>query len=164
MNKTQLEAKVAARNAVHALVLEILPKVRAAVAPLVGKKVACKAGGLTVAAQKVLDPLRIEPSEFARHLWFRVSDYSLSVEFRTCEIYPLRGDASGSAYADSSWTIGDIREGTLTSLYEGGQASSVRTDYTVAEVEKLREVESAARKTADDTKYALCHFGTRDNH
>ena len=161
IHSNPLDAKIAARNAVHAAALEYWPKLRVALCPFVGKKITTVSGRLTA---KVLAALpesgagRAQPTPV--HLWYQASSYTLRVTFEVCECSAGRHDCSIAQYAETCIPLGDIKDGVLTDLIA---PYDLRTDYNADNIRELREQVQTVRNELQTLENCLVHFGEHDN-
>lgn len=155
---TRLEAKVAARNAVNALALEMAPKMIEALKPFVGQKILNQGSVLSAKVKAALPPTE---ATHERHFWYSPSEYGVWAHFKTCICSAgNQPDYTVASYAEQAFLIGDIKDHVLTGIRNGQTA---RTDFTTEEVRKAREAFKAAQSALDDARSALCGFGEYDN-
>lgn len=152
----KLEAKVKAVNAANALALEVAPKLIAAFAPFINKKVASVNGGLLETVKKKLPEVPREPGRFV--YVGTGHGYSVSAEVR---VHAYVGDVTMSH--ETVFWICDIDKetGVATKVYE--PPTDLRIDYTASEVLDKRVAADAAEKAFDKAKSALHPFGRYDN-
>lgn len=155
---TRLEAKVAARNAVNALALEMTPKMIEALKPFVGQKILNQGNVLSAKVKATLPATEHTPE---RQFWYTANQYSVWVNFKTCTCSAgNQPDYTVASYAEQAFLIGDVEGHTLKSVLN---SQSARTDFTTEEVRKAREAFKAAQSALDDARSALCGFGEYDN-
>lgn len=166
IHNTTLEAKIAARNKVNALALEMAPKMIAALAPFVGKKIINQGGGL---AAKVRACLPDDPCTPSVSWWYSANNYSVSVNFKVCE------HSKGTRYG-KEWNgeicqgcIGNYMETHITlavvdgnNLERLGPEPHLRTDYTGEAIQAARVALRAAQSALDDARSNLSGFGEYD--
>lgn len=160
MHATALDAKVAARNRVHALALAHWEEMREALRPFIGRKVQ-NVGGDIAAKVKAVLPTG-EGWEGLHRMHYEATSYSLRVSLHTVESGPGmcgRTDYQIAHYAEVSLHLGSLDKGVLTEL---GQIYPLRTDYTAAEVQRWREELDAADKAKREAEYRLVLFGQYD--
>lgn len=155
---TRLEAKVAARNQVNALALEMAPKMIEALRPFVGQKILNQGDVLSAKVKAALPSGEYTPE---RHFWYTANKYALWANFKTCTSSPGHyGDHHVASYAETSFLIGEMDGHTLKAVKNGQTA---RTDFTVEEIQKAREAFKAAQAALDSAQSALSGFGEYDN-
>jgi hypothetical protein len=160
IHKTQLEAKVSARNTVNRLALEKLPAMIEALKPFVGKKI-MNQGAVISAKLKSALPATDNTPGFQS--WYEATSYSLRLNCKVGELSPGRfGDNMVATYAEQSFTIGEIEDDgcTLKSVVNGQVA---RADYTVEEVLTARAEFKAAEAAKAAAEAKLYGFGKHDN-
>lgn len=158
IHKTALEAKVAARNRVNALALEMVPTMVEALRPFVGQKMLNQGN---VISAKVKLALPAPQSGAQKWFWYQPSPYSFRVNFKADELYSGNfGENICAAYAEQSFTIGEIEGQTLKAVCNGHTA---RTDYAVEEVIKARAEIRSAKEALSAAESKLCGFGEYDN-
>jgi len=164
---TVLEAKVAARNKVNALALEMAPKMIATLAPFVGKKIVNQTGGLSAKAKACLPN---DNCTNGAQFWYRANNYSVDACFKVCEI--SKGRLYGQEFNGevSQDCIGSYAEQSITlCVVDGlncerlGPEAHLRTDYSVAEVQAARIALRAAQNALDEARSNLSGFGEYDN-
>lgn len=164
IHNTRLEAKVAARNHVNKLAMDLDKKMMEVLKPFVGKKIALACGGLSAKFKAALPK---EPEDFCKggEAWFfRASRYCFSVQCRTIETSKGReADYTLACYAEKDFNLGDLdsKTGVLVKLNESPLVC--RTDYSVGEVRELRKQVFASRSAMHAAEYALAGFGEHDN-
>jgi hypothetical protein len=124
--------------------------------PFVGKKVVLAGGGLADRVEKAL-PARLSTPALSSY-YETTSGYCLRVSFKICEPVP----PVGCCYAEASYTLGDVKDGVLVKVGEPPAPENWRTDYTVAEVKKLRKRLTEADNARRDLEHQLSHFGQYD--
>lgn len=156
---TQLAAKVAARNNVNRLALEMVPRMVDALKPLVGKVVLNQGAVISAKLYKALPEREHSPQ---RSWYYSGSKYSLTVCFKTCEQYAGRyaGDYCCACYAEQWATLAEIENHAIKALVNG---QTFRTDYTVEEILAARKEVEAAQAALDAAESKLCGFGKFDN-
>jgi exosome complex RNA-binding protein Rrp4 len=157
-HKTQLEAKVGARNAVNAFALEKVVEMVAALEPFIGQKI-LNQGDLLSA--KVKAALPDTECSVDRHYWYSANRYSVYANFKTSQCSQSNHpDTQLAGYAEISFCLGEIEGGKLIKV----QANHVaRTDYTVAEVLQARLELKAAQEALSKAQSKLAGFGEFDN-
>ena len=151
---SRLGAKVLARNTVNATALELVPGMRAALAPFVGKTITNQGEDLCA---KVRAALPTTEATVTLHFWYSTSAYSLGVNFKTS--VGITGDC-GCFYAESYATLGEIENHILVSVPD--KLPSLRTDYTETEVISARASLRAAQDALSTAQSNLSGFGEHD--
>jgi hypothetical protein len=151
--KARLAAKVKAQNRANQFANELYPKLVKVFEPFIGQKV-LKADGTVLA--KIQSQFPELPSTPGLHVYPGHSNYSLRWIVRTSE---QESDYT-CLYAESTLYVGDMKNAILASLYP---PVHYRTDYTVEEIESLREAYVLAKRAADNAFSALHPFGENDN-
>jgi len=161
MRINHLEARVRAVNATNAAANEIYAPLVAAFEPFVGQKI-LKADGHSF-LQKVAKAVpefvhrRGEAPYWSSMSYCRLrGDYSLVWECKACE--NILND-HGCTYHATSVYIGELQNGVLTKILP---QHVYRTDYSVAEIIRLRAEYEVAKKIHDEAKSALNPFGEYD--
>lgn len=149
----RLAARVQAVNVANAYANSIQPGLAQLCEKFINTKIRNKDGSLAKKFKEQLDTLNLPhltPLYVQRHC----TEYSLS--FRVTA-HTSVGDENGSH--TTTIPIGGISDGILTEInnYEPD-----RTDYTVAEVTRLREEYKEKRRAADAAYSALGIFGEHD--
>ena len=147
-----LAAKVAAVNSANKYRNEIAEKWFAFFAPLDGQKV-LKADGAFL--QKIAESFPVLPNSPALSVYQHSSRYSLCWVVKACELY---GEHS-CIYHESALYIANFDGAILKNMHTFEPA---RCDYTVAEVQNLRDNLRAARKALNHAESALGPFGEYD--
>lgn len=160
----QLAAKVFARNRINGEANRLAPICLESFRPFLGKKI-LNVTGCACAKAYAVAPKSDERdgrfTGFERHL--RACPYSLRLEIRCCEDYPANyHDTTCTTYAEQSVSIGEIKDGILTKLFDP-PCTDQRTDYTTAEVEAARAELKAAQHALDEARSKICQFGEYDN-
>lgn len=149
--KTQLQAKIEARNIVNAEHNRLLPLMRAAFAPLVGKKV-LKVDGTLLGTLKDVVPAC---SPAILNSYKLNSNYSLAFVVRAC----VSDVGNVCAYDEATIYVGNLDGQNLASLIE---PQPLPVGYTEAQVlaarAELREAQEALRKAESK----LASFGEYD--
>lgn len=149
--KTQLQAKIEARNIVNAEHNRLLPLLRAAFAPLVGKKV-LKADGTLLGALKGIVP----PCSPAILNSYKLnSNYSLAFVVRAC----VHDVGNVCAYEEATIYVGNLNGNILESLID---PQYLPYDYSEAQVLAVRERVRQAREALSKAESALSGFGEYD--
>lgn len=153
----KLDAKIAARNHVNALANDRLPKIREAVKPFLGKKVALQGGGMTAKLDAALSIFRA--TNLTDQVWFNARTYTLEATFKTC--FKVQGE-NGCVYAERAVTFAELERDSnnLKQLYT---TTTFRTDYTVQEIEIARKAVTVARDAMRAAEWQLVGFGEHDN-
>lgn len=151
-----LEARVRGVNAAHAYASTLTPLLRERFTPLVGQKVVKNDGTLLAKFAGLLPEF---PNGVKLHVYKHVSAYSLAWTVKTCEVDVV--DGTGHAYYyETVVYVGDLANGVLTSIER--HPCTLRTDYTVEDVVKVRKEFEVARKVFEDARSALYPFGEYD--
>ncbi len=146
----RLEAKVKAINDANAYAPELYAKLIPIFAPYVGQKIIKADGSLIAKIEKQIP-------ELAPFTYRSRSNYSLGYVAKTCAMEP---GGNGCAYHETYVSIGELRDGMLSSLAPA--PTGLRTDYTVEEVETKRKAVEKADKALDDAKGELYPFDIYD--
>lgn len=154
----RLATKIKARNLAGEIANKLHPQFLAVFQQFAGKKV-CKADGtLTKKVSDMLPPLEGLTQESV-HYWCNNSRYSVSFTIKTCQL-----DGQGHCeYESVSVYVCDLEDGYVKAEGRWYEAANFRTDYTLAEVLKLREDYKTKQKIADEAKSKLYPFGEYDN-
>ena len=153
-HQSNLAAKVAARNNVHARLRGNAQGLFAAIRPFVGKKIKTTNGDFTQAFRNAVNSF-VSGADF----WLS-STYSLARVFKVSENGPR-----SSFYAEATLYIGEIDGQTLANVAyaEKFDGEAFRIDYNVEAVLKAREEVRAAREALNVAERGLAHFGEHDN-
>lgn len=151
---TQLAAKVAARNAVHAALIAAAPAYFALGAQFAGKKIRKADGSFTKEFRAAL------PVGAMGDYWLS-SNYSLARVFKVCVNGPRH-----AAYAEATLYIGEIEGSTLKNVEYSAQfkPENFRTDYDAATIAGARLDVSAKRRALQEAESAISYFGEHDNN
>jgi hypothetical protein len=150
--KTQLEAKVEARNIVATEHNRLLPLLAAAFAPLVGQKI-LKADGSLLAKFESLTPRAAGGPLFS--IYKLSSNYSLAFVVRSCV-----NAERGCAYDEATVYVGNLDGAVLKDLIA---PQPLPTGYTVAGVLEARKNLEAAKSAFSKAESAVWPFGSYDH-
>lgn len=146
-----LEAKVKAVNRANEYANKWYRILRPIFEPLVGTKILTVNGSLTNKVEKLMPELPC-----GVHVYKCPSDYRLTWNVQTCESIP----PYGCCYHETPVTIGNLDGQILKEIVD---FKDCRTDYSAAEVERLRAEYKKAKEAADEALYALFPFGEYDH-
>lgn len=150
MSNAALEAQVKAVNEANAYAEKLSKTMRDAFAKFVGQKIFTVNGKLM---KKCTVVLPCHASNININVYFHHSAYSLTWCVKTCE--QVVG-TEGCLYHSVTVYVGDIDNCVLTELCE---PFTGRSDYTVGEILRKREVYFAAEKVYCDARSDLFPFG-----
>ncbi len=150
-----LAAKVAAVNRANTEANRLFPILAAALAPFVGQKVLRADNTLTEKVRKVIAPLYPAQTPGLQVFADTGGGYSLRVNVKTFESVAGGG---GCSYHETGLHLGSISGGILAP-WNGSTQEARRTDYSAAEVARLREVAETAREAARQAENACFPFG-----
>lgn len=145
-----LAAKVVAQNRAHQIALDIYPKLAAIFSPLVGKTI-YKQDGLLAKIAMQLPEFNNAPQEMIN---FVGSQYSLAWRVRT-----TAPAGESCVYREITLYIGDVRNSILTGIVA---CPSLRTDYTVEEIERKRARYQEMKEAANQAFAELYPFENFD--
>lgn len=146
-----LAAKVEAQNKAHQIALDIYPQLVAIFSPLVGQTI-YKQDGLLAKIANQLPQFVNTPQEM---VIFRSSQYSLAWKIRTTAPTGGSGVGESCVYREVILYIGDVRDCILTGIVA---RPSLRTDYTVEEIEQKRATYRAMKEAANHAFAELYPF------
>ncbi len=149
----QLVAQIKARNRAGEIANKLFPQFVAIFKPLVGQKV-CKVGGPFL--KKIADqlPSRDYPDTDPTVMYYRNnSEFTVSFTIKTCA---SNGDG-GCAYEEVTVYVADLSNGVVAD--KEYDPPDYRTDYTAAEINRLRTVYKEKREEADKAFSDLHPFG-----
>lgn len=155
---TALAAQVAAWNRVNAEANRLAVELARIFAPFVGKKVTCNGGSLT-AKCKALVPSDEWNTDGSLRVWQSCGSYALQFCVKACENQDC-GDYCGNRYAETYVSVGELKDHILRAVNE--PCTTRRTDYTEAEVLKLREEVQRTEEAFHDAESALSPFKRYD--
>ena len=144
-----LSARVIARNRANANAMALYDLFSKALAPFVGQKIEKVDRAFLAKVRAVLPKMTF--------FFYRYpSIYSVSFVAKESE---MLSDGYSCVYEEALVYVGDVSNGVLVKLYD---RPAFRTDYTVAEVQELRNQLSEARKAVSTIKSKLNGFGEYD--
>lgn len=149
----QLAARIKARNRAGEIANELFPQFVAIFKPLVGQKV-CKVDGSFL--KKIVEqlPSRDYPDTAPTVMYYRNnSEYTVSFTIKTC----ASNGQGGCAYEEVGVYVADLSNGVVGDKEYDPPA--YRTDYTAAEIKRLRIVYKEKREQADQAFSDLHPFG-----
>lgn len=149
--KTQLQAKIEARNIVNAEHNRLLPLMRAAFAPLVGKKV-LKVDGTLLGTLKDVVPAC---SPVILNSYKLGSNYSLAFVVRAC----VSDTGNVCAYDEATIYVGNLNGQNLESLIE---PQYLPTGYTEQQILDARKAVKEAKEVLSRAESKLASFGEYD--
>ena len=149
--KTQLQAKIEARNIVNAEHNRLLPLLRAAFAPLVGKKVLKVDGTLLGTLKDIMPPL----SKAILNSYKLDSRYSLAFVVRAC----VSDLGNVCAYDEATVYVGNVNGNILESLIDP-QPRPV--GFTEQQVLDARKAVNVAKEALSKAQSDLAGFGEYD--
>lgn len=155
-----LAARVAARNEANKLAMSLHTELVAKFAPFVGTKVVKKNNGWRTLTKKVEAAVGPLPTAGGRvHLrsasWRLAYDVSVGREYYNGREFHPTSTADACAYIGIGRLEGEI-------LVELEDPPKLRTDYTEAEIRRLRAEATAAEEAAREAKSKLGDFGEYD--
>ena len=149
----QLVARIKARNRAGEIAKELFPQFVAIFKPLVGQKV-CKVDGGFL--KKILDQLPANDYRDADPtvMYYRhTSVYTVSFTVKAC----ASDGQGGCAYEEVTVYVADLSNGVVADKEYA--PPDCRTDYTAAEIERLRIVYKEKQKEADQALADLYPLG-----
>lgn len=151
----RIEARVKARNRANEEANRLQALLIPFFAPYVGQKI-LKADGTLL--QKIKDKMpALEDAQVpGRHIYRQTSDYTLGWTVKTNEM----DSEHTCTYAETTAYIGDLRNGVLEAIAKG---HTHRTDWTVAEVQAVREQIRAAENALSEARSKLGPFDMYDH-
>lgn len=168
-NPIQLAAKIAARNASHALAREFAPRLQEALRAMMGKKVLNAGNVLSKACRAKLEALiPLEYQKPCHRIWVSGRWHGVQAEF-SCGCGWITPPEDGRAYgregvetAETQITLAmtDRATGAIVELPALGM-DTYRTDFAMPEVEDARQELANAKSVLEGAQshIAITHFG-----
>lgn len=154
-NPNVLEVRVIGVNRANAYANELAPRLSEVFVEFVGQQIEKATGGLLKKVQDKVNALNL-PNTVKLSVYRYASSYSLTYTVKTSETKMPEGHAY---YHETSIYVGSLQNGVLTEVKEYTPA---KTDYTAAEVERLRKRHQRLREMADKARSAISEFGEWD--
>lgn len=161
MNKTRLEARIAARNLANASALKYGPIIIAALTPLVGTAIKLQTGCKSAKLEKILDALNLPNGvhgDGSIQVHVRVESHWFRVEFRTCV-----HATTSCVYESQTVNLGDLDGKVLKAVCAPPSPTYCRTDYTAEEILASRAAVRSVRDELHAAESRLAGFGEHDN-